>query len=145
MTNILTILLIILYLFGIFVIYQYELHKRGFWKWIDGRQEKTNYKKFCLWSFKVWKWGFDAYILKYQPKASLPIHTDPVKNGQHWRLNIKIKGLSYFSYSKVWSGGQKWITTQNRFILFRPDIQRHTLLVANNKCIKLSLGFVKFK
>lgn len=141
MTNILIILFIILYLFGIFVIYQYELQQRGFWKWMNGKQDGCEYRKVCLWSFKIWKWGFDAYILKYQPKASLPIHTDPVKDGKHWRLNIKIRGLSYFSYVK----GERWITTQNRFIIFRPDIQRHTLLVANNICVKLSFGFVKFK
>lgn len=106
------------------------------WKWQKGRQEGTEYQKFPLWYFKIWKWGFDAYILKYEPKTILKLHTDPVKDGKHWRLNIKLKGSSYF-YRKDRGHNTKIVN------FFRPDIIPHELTVIT-KTYKLSFGFVKF-
>jgi len=111
------------------------------WKWEKGRSIGTQYWKFTLWYFRIWKWGFDAYILKYSPKVLLKAHTDPVENGKHYRLNIKLWGQAYFSIFKK----EKWITMQNRFIAFRPDLYKHMLLVGPKGCIKLSFGFVKYK
>ncbi len=34
-----------------------------------GRQQSCDYKKLLLWSFRVWKFGFDAYFLKYTQKG----------------------------------------------------------------------------
>lgn len=116
-------------------------------RWERGRQQHTIYYKLKLWSFKIWKWGFDAYILKYPPHASLTPHVDGVENGEHWRMNITLKGRACFSVLKgrgINSYG-RWITTQQRVNIFRPDKELHTLLVDNNTCIKLSLGYVKFK
>lgn len=107
-------------------------------KWVKGRQEDCEYKKFKLWSFKIWKWGFDAYILKYKSNTILNWHTGPVKDGKHWRLNIKLKGISLFM---LYKGVYK--SYLNRIVIFRPDLYEHSLMVTTNTT-KLSFGFVKF-
>lgn len=105
------------------------------WKWQKGRQGGCDYSKFPLWFFRIGKFGFDAYILKYQPDSRLPVHTDPV-DGKHWRLNIKLKGTSTFFLEHH--------PILKRVILFRPDIKAHQLIVHSKGCTKLSFGFVKF-
>ncbi len=108
------------------------------WKWLPGRQAKTHYWKFPLWSFRIWKFGFDAYILKYKPTTLLDWHKDPVKNGKHWRLNIKLKGWATFEVKgKAW-----WLPLG--ITVFRPDLYEHRLMVYQYGCTKLSFGFVKF-
>jgi hypothetical protein len=109
------------------------------WKWLPGRQGRCDYKKFCLWYFRIGKWGFDAYILKYQPLTDLPYHKDPIPDGKHWRLNVKLWGISVFVMEK--SGVYKPVW--KRFILFRPDLHYHGLTVRSTT-VKLSFGFVKF-
>jgi hypothetical protein len=72
-------------------------------KWSPGRQEGCEYKKFTFLYFKLWKFGFDGYILKYEKNQKLPSHKDPVKNADHYRLNIgwgKSKFLSAFAEPK---------------------------------------------
>lgn len=116
------------------------------WKWQRGRQQGVYYKKFPLWSFRIWKWGFDAYILKYEPHTSLPAHTDAVEKGKHYRLNIPLKGNSIFYWlgaDSIFGPNTKWIITKG-WVLFRPDIQKHFLEVGEKGCTKLSFGFVKF-
>ena len=106
------------------------------WKWQEGRQKDTTYKKFPLWYFRIWKWGFDAYILRYQPDTYLKLHVDRVDNGKHWRLNIKLVGkASFFCHGTG--------IINRRFVFFRPDLYLHSLY-AYTKTIKLSFGFVKF-
>lgn len=107
------------------------------WKWQSGRQQEVTYHKFPLWYFRIWKFGFDAYILKYEPNTLLPLHKDPIINGKHWRLNIKLKGTAIFLCLK-------YIFKTDNITLFRPDKYEHMLIIFNNKCIKLSFGFVKF-
>lgn len=111
------------------------------WKWQKGRQNGCEYLKFPLWYFKIGKFGFDAYILKYNANTILPEHKDPVENGQHWRLNIGY-GESNFvceNYKHVFFKRFGKLT----FILFRPDIYKHSLYVFENT-IKLSFGCVIF-
>lgn len=108
------------------------------WRWQKGRQEGCEYKKFPLWYFKVGKWGFDGYILRYQPMTRLPYHKDPV-DGKHWRLNISLWGQSVFVMEK--EGAYSPIF--RRFIFFRPDIHYHSLNTLSTT-YKLSMGFVKF-
>lgn len=110
------------------------------WKWRAGRQEKTVYQKFPLWYFRIWKWGFDAYVLKYAPNTKLDWHKDPVKGGKHWRLNVKLKGFATFLIEKS-NGCTIYF---KRCIFFRPDIQEHKLNVYGKGCTKLSFGFVKY-
>lgn len=113
-----------------------------FWKWVKGRQAETEYKKFPLFSFRIWRWGFDGYILKYAPNTVLDWHTDPVKNGEHWRRNWTLKGISVFYYTDNKTTHYRY--SEQGSIWFRPDICKHKLEVYNEGCTKLSLGFVKF-
>ena len=55
-------------------------------RWVKGRQYGCDYKKFTLWKFRTFFFGFDAYILKYKANQVLPEHTDPVENGKHYRF-----------------------------------------------------------
>jgi hypothetical protein len=105
-------------------------------KWISGRQSETSYQKLCFLYVRVGKWGFDGYLLKYQPHTRLKHHTDPVK-GKHWRLNITLWGMCTFLCNKE-------ILRVGEFIhLFRPDINPHGLIVFK-KTVKLSFGLAKF-
>lgn len=106
------------------------------WKWYKGRQEGIEYYKFPLWHFRIWKWGFDAYILHYRQAGTLPWHKDVVEKANHHRLNIKLWGTSAFFYGRR--------VVHKRFIYFRPDKYIHSLWV-KSPTIKLSFGFVKFK
>lgn len=105
------------------------------WRWSIGRQKNCSYQKFPLWYFRIWRYGFDAYILKYEDDTFLPLHRDPVE-GKHWRLNIKLKGNSVFFVENEGSSTRK-------VVFFRPDLYLHSLTV-HTKTIKLSFGFVKF-
>ena len=111
------------------------------WRWQKGRQADCEYSKFPIILLKIWKFGFDAYILKYAPNASLPWHTDRVENGKHWRLNIKLSGNAIFGIKK--DGVTKHLINKS-FILFRSDLNEHSLEVSKRGCLKLSFGFVKF-
>lgn len=110
------------------------------WKWNKGRQQGTQYKKLQLWSFKIWKFGFDAFILHYPLPTLLGWHRDPVENGRHWRMNIRLKGLASFFMQK----DDKEVYVDSMIILFRPDIYPHMLRVYTPTW-KLSFGFVIFK
>lgn len=109
------------------------------WKWTEGRQDKCSYKKFPLWYFSVGKFGFDAYILNYEPNQVLPTHRDPVEGGSHYRLNIGWGDSLFLVKSKIW--GFKF--GKLSMYLFRPDLHNHSLVI-NGRTHKLSLGFVKF-
>jgi hypothetical protein len=109
------------------------------WKWTGGRQDKCHYRKFTLWYFKVWKLGFDAYILDYEPNQILPTHRDPIEGGSHYRLNIGWGKSLFLVKSKIW-GFKRGNLSVN---LFRPDLYNHSLVI-NGHTRKLSLGFVKF-
>lgn len=141
MIHTLFILLMILYILGIFLTFKTVFNELNYWKWIDGRQKNTKYKKFCLWSFKIWKCGFDAYIIKYERFTMLDWHKDIV-NGKHYRLNIKLKGKASFMMRTE----DKYIFNRHinpRFVAFRPDLYEHKVFTSE-KTIKLSFGFVKF-
>lgn len=105
------------------------------WKWIECRQKECRYMKMCLYSFRIFRLGMDAYLLKYQADTILPEHKDIV-NGRHWRLNIGW-GVANFvceKYIIAWRIGKLTVT------LFRPDKYLHSLYVFE-KTVKLSLGF----
>lgn len=112
-----------------------------YWKWEQGRQKGTEYKKLCVWSFRIKKLGFDCYILKYKPKTELKWHTDPVKNGQHWRKNITInRGLCTFL--RKTSDGHVYSYFCKNSPWFRADQEKHMLKVYSKPVTKLSFGFV---
>lgn len=110
------------------------------WQWQQGRQKETNYMKFPLWSFRIWKLGFDGYILKYPEPTVLSWHKDPVKGGKHWRMNMTLKGRS--SFGQIIN--TRPVQSSKVINLFRADKIFHSLIV-HTPTIKLSLGFVKFK
>lgn len=112
------------------------------WRWLPGRQRNCEYKKLCLWYFRIGKWGFDAYILRYKARSFLPIHTDVVSNGRHYRLNIKLWGKACFYISEK-PLSTKYKSTHKRFNFFKPDLHYHALNIIKNTT-KLSFGFVKY-
>lgn len=111
-----------------------------FWKWVNGRQKNCTYKKFTLWFFRVYNYGFDGYILKYEPNQVLPTHRDHVKGGYHYRMNIGWGRSLFVIKSKIW----RFKLGKLSIYIFRPDIYPHSLII-NERTYKLSLGFVKYK
>ncbi len=105
------------------------------WKWFEGRQESCVYFKFPLWCFKILNLGFDSYILKYEP-GILPAHKDEIKEAEHYRMNITLKGNNTFICEKT-------IFKNNFVSIFRPDLYLHCLIIAT-KTYKLSFGLVIF-
>lgn len=103
--------------------------------WHKGRQVSCEYYKMPILLFKLWKIGFDCYILKYKPDSLLPSHKDPI-NGRHYRLNIKLRGQSDFICEKT--------IFHNSFMsFFRPDLYLHSLKT-KTKTLKISFGFAIF-
>jgi hypothetical protein len=98
--------------------------------WEEGRQG-TGYKKLALWQSS--KLSCDGYLIDYPPHASIPTHTDPVKNKKHYRLNILLKGEDKFN-------GQTIFSTK-RIKLFRPDIMPHSVEEVSVRRIILSIGW----
>lgn len=97
-----------------------------------GRQN-TGYWKLKLFSF----YFMDCYILYYPVNSYIPVHTDAVSKGKHYRLNCTIK--------KPEKGGnfivEKSIFRTKRFTLFRPDIYKHELTkIESGTRIVLSIG-----
>lgn len=111
------------------------------WKWKRGRQRNCEYKKLCLYSFRVGRWGLDAYILKYQADTYLPLHRD-LLDGKHWRLNIGWGNNQFIiaNYPKKKCG---WKIGRLSVYLFRPDLYLHALQIWG-KTTKASFGFAKF-
>lgn len=107
-------------------------------QWIEGRQSNTKYWKWCFLYWRIGRWGFDGYFLKYEKDTRLPIHTDPVQDAQHWRLNIRLKGKC-----KFWCPSKIFDFFDGTMIYFRPDKFPHCLIVFT-ECFKLSIGIVKF-
>lgn len=111
------------------------------WTWQEGRQKDCSYKKMCLWSFRLNKWGFDAYLLRYERETYLPLHRDPIpEGGKHWRLNIGWGENQFHVFDSPKCG---WSFGKFSVYLFRPDLYLHSLTV-HEKTTKLSFGFVKF-
>lgn len=108
--------------------------------WEEGRQLSCEYFKKEIYSFKVGKFAFDCYLLKYFCGTTLPSHTDPVPNGKHYRLNIGWGEANFVceKYIIARRFGNLTIT------LFRPDLYKHSLYVFEDTK-KLSFGFVIFQ
>ncbi len=105
--------------------------------WIKGRQEGTEYQKFCFLYFKIFKLGLDGYILKYEPNTILKPHRDVI-DGKHYRLNIELAGEGEFECES------EIINIMNKIHLFRPDINIHSVINKNSKRYVLSLGLAIF-
>lgn len=110
--------------------------KFGF-KWERGRQG-TGYDKMLLVT-GTWPLGFDSYLIKYPEGSSIPPHTDPVKTGSHYRLNIIIwkspRGGDFVCENPMLS--------LPRIKLFRPDQSIHSVTaVEGGPRYVLSIGWV---
>jgi hypothetical protein len=102
-------------------------------KWKQGRQEETEYLKYCFMRFKVGSIGMDGYILKYEPHTILKPHKDTVK-GRHYRLNIELLGKGKFVCEKV------ILNIRNKVYLFRPDLYEHSVINHHTRRYVLSFG-----
>ena len=106
-------------------------------RWQRGRQG-TDYDKMQLLTAR-WPLPFDSYLIRYPGDSEIPPHTDPVKAGRHYRLNLVPKSPE--------SGGEFVCATpiyaSKRIKLFRPDACEHsvTRVVGGSRYV-LSLGWV---
>lgn len=105
-------------------------------KWIKGRQN-VHYKKMCLLNIRIFRFGMDCYILKYDKNVHLPIHKDPLENGSHYRINIKLKGSCRFWCTRMIYNRGEWLN------IFRPDLFYHSLQTYT-PTTKLSIGIAWF-
>ena len=105
--------------------------------WVKGRQG-TGYEKLRLLVSSYFK--FDVYLLKFKKGSYIDTHTDPVKEGRHFRLNIILKN--------AYEGGEfvcKNTIFSNSFInYFRPDISEHGVTrIDSGVRYVLSIGWIK--
>ena len=107
------------------------------WRWQRGRQG-TGYDKMLLLTAR-WPLPFDSYLLRYPEGTEIPPHTDPVRAGRHYRLNLILKsprsGGEFVCASPLWANA--------RIKLFRPDACEHsvTRVVGGSRYV-LSVGWV---
>ena len=107
-------------------------------RWQKGRQD-TGYDKMLLFTAR-WPLPFDTYLICYPEGSEIPPHTDPVKAGKHYRLNIILKS------SKA---GGEFVCAAPLFAtkhikLFRPDACEHSVTrVKGGSRYVLSVGWVR--
>jgi len=85
-----------------------------------------------------WPIPFDVYLLKYPTGTNIPEHTDVVHGARHCRLNIILRkgGGGVFSCEKC-------IINTSRIVLFRPDINKHSVSpITKGSRIVLSIGWL---
>jgi hypothetical protein len=110
--------------------------KNNWLKWVPGRQG-GDYQKKLLAVFGIPRiFGFDMYILKFEPHCHLKEHRDEVGRGKHYRLNIILRGEGEFKCEKT-------ILRTKRFILFRPDKHLHSMQNGDSERKVLSIGLNK--
>ena len=62
---------------------------RRLFRWERGRQ-KSGYDKMLICG-AYWPIKFDTYLLRFPKGSEIKPHTDTVKSGKHYRLNIVLK------------------------------------------------------
>lgn len=108
------------------------------WRWQVGRQKSGYDKMLLLWS--KFPLPFDIYLIRYKVGSFILPHTDKVKSGRHYRLNIILKESR--------EGGQfvcsNNIINTKRIKLFRPDLYEHSVteLKSGSRYI-LSFGWIR--
>ena len=105
-------------------------------RWDRGRQE-TGYLKKTLYTFRLGRFGTDAYLLKFPEGCDVPTHTDPVDDSRHYRLNVVLQHAE--------SGGEfvcdDPIVDLPRIKVFRPDKNLHSVRrIEKGTRFVLSLG-----
>ena len=112
--------------------------KSELFSWEGGRQQ-SGYKKMLLCRMFV-PFKFDAYLIKFPQGSEIKPHTDKVKTGRHYRLNIVLK--------HALKGGEficeQPIINYSRIKLFRPDIKQHQVVkIEKGTRYILSIGWIK--
>ncbi len=107
-------------------------------EWVKGRQLTATYLKFKLIEFRLFDFGMDAYLLKIPGRAKVSPHRDPIENAKHYRMNIVYKGNPIFLCTNI-----KFKLFGNRIIIFRPDINTHSLITIEEVKM-LSIGLAVF-
>lgn len=107
-------------------------------RWDSGRQA-SGYNKMLLCG-ALWPIKFDVYFIKFPQGSEIKPHTDNVKTGKHFRLNIVLKHAQ--------QGGEftcdNSIVNKSRIKLFRPDINEHSVSKIEKGCrYILSIGWIK--
>lgn len=111
---------------------------RKLFRWERGRQLSGYDKMLLCGATRPLK--FDMYLLKFPEGSEIPAHTDPVANGQHYRLNIVLKNAI--------EGGEfickDPIFETRRLKFFRPDVSEHQVskIIKGNRYL-LSIGWLK--
>ncbi len=111
---------------------------RKLFRWERGRQQ-SGYDKMLLFG-TLWPVKCDTYLLKFPEGSEIKPHTDPVRTGRHYRLNIVLKNAK--------EGGdficQNPIYESKRIKLFRPDLCQHQVskIIQGNRYL-LSIGWIK--
>lgn len=111
---------------------------RELFRWERGRQ-KSGYDKMLLCG-ATWPIKFDTYLLKFPEGSEVRPHTDKVKLGKHYRLNIVLRnaqvGGEFICLNPIFE------TKHIKF--FRPDVCEHQVskVVKGNRYL-LSIGWVK--
>lgn len=105
--------------------------------WTQGRQG-TGYNKIKL--FESQKLKCDGYLLYYPEGSEIPLHTDPVTLGRHYRLNIMLKkarkGGDFICANPLF---KCW-----RLFFFRPDASPHAVSrIDSGYRVMLSIGWVR--
>ena len=107
-------------------------------RWQKGRQH-GGYDKMLLFTAR-WPLAFDSYLIRYPEGSEIPLHTDPVQHGRHYRLNIVLKASR--------SGGDFICATpiyaSRRIKVFRPDVCAHqvTRVIGGSRYV-FSLGWIR--
>lgn len=106
-------------------------------RWQEGRQG-TGYDKMLLFT-APWPLPFDSYLIRYPEGSEIPPHTDAVKRGRHYRLNVVLKapraGGDFICSDPIFE--------TKRIKLFRPDMSAHSVsrVVGGSRYV-LSIGWV---
>lgn len=106
-------------------------------RWQCGRQFGGDDKMLLLTA--AWPLRFDSYLIHYPVGARIAAHTDPVKAGRHYLLNVVLKVSS--------SGGEficpSAMFSSRRIKLFWPALSEHSVTrVLGGIRYVLSIGWV---
>lgn len=104
--------------------------------WREGRQD-GGYKKLPI----LARFRFDSYLLYFPEGSVVKPHKDRVQSGfRHFRLNVTLR--------RPKAGGKfvcdKVLLRLPRAVVFRPDVQEHSLTAVENGYLLLfSVGWLK--
>ncbi len=106
-------------------------------RWLSGRQ-LTGYQTMLL--FESQWLQADAYLIRYPACSVIPEHVDPVKERDHYRLNIILK--------QAIKGGEfkcaACLFETKRIKFFRPDREKHSVtLIEEGERLVLSIGWTR--